>query len=98
MVNSGATLTIIDSATGGTVVAPTFAEAEGAFYTDDGSTTINGGIFASTIYTVKMQDEEGTGDIVVNAGSFYDPDYDPDDSTTKFYLTDYLGVERQQLG
>ena len=93
VVNSGATLTIIDSATGGTVVAPTFAEAEGAFYTDDGSTTINGGIFASTIYTVKMQDEEGTGDIVVNAGSFYDPDYDPDDSTTKFYLTDYLGVD-----
>ena len=93
VVNSGATLTIIDSATGGTVVAPTFAEAEGAFYTDNGSTTINGGIFAATVYTEKMQNEQATGDIVVNAGSFYDPDYDPDDSTTKFYLTDYLGVD-----
>ena len=91
VVNSGATLTIIDSATGGTVVAPTFAEAEGAFYTDNGSTTINGGIFASTVYTEQMQDSEAAGDIVVTAGSFYDPDYNPDEDESAFYLKDYLG-------
>ena len=91
VVNSGATLTIIDSATGGTVVAPTFAEAEGAFYTDDGSTTINAGRFESTVFTEKLLDPEASGDIVVNGGVFYDPDYDPEDSESKFYLADYLG-------
>lgn len=89
--NSGSTLTIIDSATGGRVLAPTKSGALGAFYTDEGTTTINGGIFAATVYTEKMLDPEASGDIVVTAGSFYDPDYDPQDSETAFYLKDYLG-------
>ena len=88
--NSGAELTIIDSASGGTVLAPTKVGAEGAFYTDAGLTTINAGTFESTVYTEKFQDPEATGDIVVNGGVFYDPDYDPDDEAAKFYLYDYL--------
>ena len=91
--NNGATLTIIDSATGGTVEAPTYAGAQGSFYTDNGLTTINAGTFESTVYTEKFQDPEATGDIVVNGGVFADPDYDPDDEEAKFYLYDYLGVD-----
>ena len=88
--NRGAELTIIDSASGGTVLAPTKVGAEGAFYTDAGLTTINAGTFESTVYTEKFQDPEATGDIVVNGGVFYDPDYDPEDVDSKFYLYDYL--------
>ncbi len=91
--NSGAVLTIIDSASGGTVLAPTKVGAEGAFYTDDGLTTINAGTFESTVYTEKMQDPEATGDIVINGGVFADPDYDPTDVDPKFYLYDYLGTD-----
>lgn len=90
--NNGATLTIIDSAPGGggTVKQPTGEAAEGAFYTDNGTTTINAGTFESTVYTEKMQDPEAPGEIVVNGGVFADPDYNPTDPDSKFYLYDYL--------
>lgn len=91
--NFGAELLIIDSATGGIVAAPLYTGAEdsGALYTESSElTTINAGRFESIVYTPKLQDpEETNGNIVINGGSFYDPDYE---SESKFYLAEYLGV------
>ena len=91
--NYGAALFIIDSATGGIVAAPLYTGAEdsGALYTESSElTTINAGRFDSIVYTPKLLDpEETNGDIVINGGSFYDPDYE---SESKFYLAEYLGV------
>ena len=84
--NNGAELTIIDSATGGTVERPTNTSAEGAFYTDDGTTTITAGTFEDVVYTEKLQNPEAPGDIVVAGGVFADSEYE----TEGFYLEAYV--------
>lgn len=88
--NSGAILTIIDSASGGTVVAPSGDASRGALYMDDGSTVIDGGLFEGFVITQKMDEGDGADDLTLTGGVFADSLYDPDDEDAKFYLYDYL--------
>lgn len=89
--NSGASLTIIDSASGGTVKAPTGDASRGALYMDDGATVINGGQFDGYVITQKMDEGDGADDLTLISGAFYDDMYDPGDDESVFYLKDYLG-------
>jgi hypothetical protein len=88
--NSGATLTIIDSATGGTVDAPTGEASTGALYMDGGSTVINGGTFTANVITQKMDEGDGADDLTLTGGAFADANYDPMDQETAFYLAKYV--------
>lgn len=91
--NSGAILTIIDSASGGTVVAPSGDASRGALYMDDGATVINGGQFDGYVITQKMDEDYGADDLTLNGGVFFDNLYDPANVDSKFYLYDYLGTD-----
>jgi len=90
--NSGAILTIIDSASGGRVLAPSGEDSTGALYMDNGATVINAGRFEGNVITQKMDEGDGADDLTLNGGVFADSLYNPADPEAKFYLYDYLGT------
>ena len=88
IVNSGATLTIIDSGSNGTVAVPTGAAGYGALKIDDDTaiTTIEGGIFAGVVSIDTEVVTTATAVLFVKGGQFLDVDYDPSEQGAEFYL------------
>ena len=97
--NTGASLTIIDSASGGTIAVPQMSDPEqfavGSLfvYGDTAITVIRAGIFEGviTVGTVTPELVSPTDVLTVYGGQFYDADYDETDEQSVFYLVAYAG-------
>ena len=91
--NMGATLSIIDTATGGSINVPYGEDGYGALlvYGDTAQTTVNAGIFNGLISVTGQTEVSPETILVINAGTFLDEDYDPEEEESAFYLKNYLG-------
>ena len=100
--NLDGTLTVIDTSLAQTGKVLPSTETGISLYAYNGSTTLNAGEYG-LIRFIKDDSDGGSLTAVINGGTYYDPDYNPDpedpeeEPVTTFYLERYLGEGKEVI-